>query len=331
MPRITYFQRRRRKGANFSVEQIFIDLVSRIGNRYTVDMRTVPYVSSGLFKRLFNAIYVIFHQGDINHVTGDINYVALFLKKRKTVSTILDLGILHRTSGIKRKILLDFWFKWPVRRSKWVTVISKATKEDLLKNVNCDPDKIKVVYVPISESFERVDKEFNKSKPTILQIGGAPNKNLVGLIKAVKEIDCHLMIIGAISAENQKLLEEFKISYTNKVGVPFEEVIQAYVDSDLLFFASTFEGFGMPILEAQTVGRAVITSDLLSMPEVGGDACLYVDPYKIEEIRNAIERIIKDDSLRSGLIEKGFQNINRFKGDVIAADYEALYKDILNN
>lgn len=329
MAKITYFQRKRRKGANFSVEQVFEDLINRLKYRYTVKQKVVPFVSSGFIKRLINVLNVVFYQGDVNHVTGDINYVALLLKKKKTISTILDLGILHRTKGIKRRILLDVWFKWPVKRSKWVTVISEATKQDLLKNVNCNPEKVKVVYVPISESFERVDKNFNKECPTILQIGAAPNKNLKGLIEAVKDIKCKLLIIGKIEDDNLKLLTDYGIAYENKVGIPFEDVIASYVASDILFFASTFEGFGMPILEAQAVGRPVLTSNILSMPEVGANACVYVDPSDIDEIKAGIVRIIQDDALRNDLVEKGFENVKRFNGKIIASQYEALYKDIL--
>jgi len=252
-------------------------------------------------------LYSLTNQGDINHVTGDINYIAIFLRKYKTISTILDLAILHRTNGIKRKILLTIWFKWPVYRSKWVTVISESTKQDLLKNVNCNPDKIKVIYVPVSKSFNRVDKIFNNKCPTIMQIGGAENKNLKGLITAVKDIKCKLLIIGKISEENQQSLKKYNISYVNKVNIALEEVINAYVISDMLFFASTFEGFGMPILEAQAVGRPVITSNILSMPEVGGDAAFYVDPYDFNQIKIAIQSIIENPPLRQGLIKKGFK------------------------
>jgi glycosyltransferase involved in cell wall biosynthesis len=325
MYKINYFLRKRRKGANFSVEQIFNDLSKRFSSAYCVNNKVLPFVSSGIYMRLSNMLYALTNQGDINHVTGDINYIAIFLRKHKTISTILDLAILHRTKGIKRKILLTIWFKWPVYRSKWVTVISEATKQDLLKNVNCNPDKIRVVYVPISKAFNRVDKVFNNECPTIMQIGGADNKNLKGLITAVKDIKCKLLIIGKISEENLHSLEKYNISYVNKVGITFEEVIKSYVASDILFFASTFEGFGMPILEAQAVGRPVITSNILSMPEVGGDAAIYVNPYDFSQIKTAIQSIIENASLRQGLIEKGFKNILRFDGDTIADQYESLY------
>lgn len=330
MPKITYFQRKRRKGANYSIEQIFDSLAIRLSNRYKVRQYILPFVSLGFFKRLFNMIHAPFNQGDVNHVTGDISYVAIFLKKKKTVSTILDLGILHRNTGLRRKILLEIWFNWPVKRSKWVTVISQATKNDLLKNVSCDPNKIKVIYVPINQDFKRQDKVFNKEKPTILQIGGAPNKNLTGLINAVKDISCKLLIVGKISKENLQLLDEYRVEFENHVGISQQEVINCYATCDLLFFASTFEGFGMPILEAQAVGRPVITSNILSMPEVGGDAAIYVNPLDYDEIKSQILTIIHDDNLRQSIVNKGFENIKRFDEVFIASQYESLYKEILN-
>lgn len=329
MYKTTYFQRKRREGANYSLEQIFDDLAIRLGNKYQITQNILPYVSSGLFKRVANMIYAICHQGDINHVTGDINYVALLLKKKKTMLTILDLGAIHRTTGFRRKLLLNIWFKWPVYRSRWVTVISEATKLDLLDNVPCNPDKVKVIYVPISVEFKRFDKPFNKKCPTILQIGGAPNKNLERLIPAIEGLACRLLILGKISETNLILLKNTNIDYENRVGIPFEEVIDCYKSSDILFFASTFEGFGMPILEAQTVGRPVVTSNILSMPEVGGDAAFYVDPYNVEQIREAISNLINNDYLRDTIVSKGFENIKRFNPETIALQYENLYNEIL--
>ncbi len=329
MHKITYFQRKRREGANFSLEQIFDDLASRLKFNYLINQRILPFVSSGFYKRIFNMIYVVFFQADVNHVTGDVNYVSLLLKKRKSILTILDLGVIHRNVGLKRKILLTLWFKWPVNRSRWVTVISEATKNDLIHNIRCNSDKIKVIYVPISQEFQRCDKQFNEECPTILQIGGAANKNLERLIHAVKDLKCKLLIIGKISASNLRLLKQNNIDFQNKEGIPLHEVIASYVSSDILFFASTFEGFGMPILEAQAIGRVVVTSNILSMPEVGGNAALYVDPYSIEQIRDAICILKNDKILRNSLIDKGFENIKRFNPDTIAFQYETLYQEII--
>jgi len=329
MYKLHYYQRKRRDGKNFSLEQIFEDLRNRFKGSYNVQKIEAPFVSSGLFKRLYNVIYAIFHQGDVNHITGDINYMNLFLSKKRNILTILDCGILHRTKGLRRVFLKLIWFQLPVWRSRYVTVISQATKDDLLSNINCNSEKVKVIYVPISQDFSFVSKEFNGASPRILQIGAAPNKNLSRLIEAVTDTPCVLVIIGEIDHTNTTLLVDNNIDFENYIGIPFDKVIEEYQKSDLLFFASTFEGFGMPILEAQATGRAVITSNILSMPEVGGEGAHYVNPYDVGEIKAGIVRLISDRRYREDLIKKGLKNVERFDPETIANQYNELYKEII--
>ena len=331
MVNIHYFQRKRREGQNFSLEQIFEGVRDQLKNKYQVSKIEVPYVSSGILKRLANVIYCVSKQGTINHVTGDINYVNLLLSKKRNVLTILDCGILHRVNGFKRKVIEKIWFKIPVKRSSTVTVISEATKQDLINVTGCNPEKIRVIYVPISTKFKPVPQNFNKVKPRILQIGAAPNKNLTRLIEAVVDIDCTLSIIGKISDINLRKLEENKVDYENFVGLPFNRVIEEYVKCDLLFFASTFEGFGMPILEAQATARPVLTSNILSMPEVGGNAACYVDPYNTKDIKTSILKIVNDDEYRQTLIQNGLKNIKRFDSSHIARQYAKVYDKIIEN
>jgi glycosyltransferase involved in cell wall biosynthesis len=98
----------------------------------------------------------------------------------------------------------------------------------------------------------------------------------------------------------------------------------------MVLFASTYEGFGMPIVEANTVGRPVITSNLLSMPEVAGDAALIVNPYNVDEIRNGIIKIIEDDEYRNQLINNGFRNAERFSLRNISEEYLKLYNKMFD-
>ncbi len=95
-----------------------------------------------------------------------------------------------------------------------------------------------------------------------------------------------------------------KIDYENFVNLKMKNYLKSIKRCDILFFASTYEGFGMPIVEANIVGRPVITSNFYSMPEVAGDSALIVDPYNIDEIRNGILKIINDDVNRNELIKK---------------------------
>jgi glycosyltransferase involved in cell wall biosynthesis len=102
----------------------------------------------------------------------------------------------------------------------------------------------------------------------------------------------------------------------------------AYEAADILLFCSTIEGFGMPIIEAQTVGRVVVTSSVSSMPDVaGGGACL-ADPLSISDIRHAVERVLNDNNYRNDLIYKGLQNVRRFNPQTVARQYAHLYETI---
>ena len=93
-------------------------------------------------------------------------------------------------------------------------------------------------------------------------------------------------------------------------------------------FASLYEGFGLPILEGQAVGRPVITSNLYSMPEVAGVGASFVDPYKIDEIATAVERIISDSDYRKNLIERGRDNVEKYSRHSVAVQYADIYRNI---
>ena len=327
---VVHFNRKPRKYGNYSIEGFYTQIREALKEEIDFKVVECPYESNGFFRRVYNVIYATFKQGEINHVTGDVNYLNLFFGKRKNIITILDCVLLDRLTGIKQKIIKLFWYSIPIARAKYVVAISQATKDEILKYVKCDPDKIKVIHVSISPVFHRVDKDFNKEKPVILHIGTAPNKNLLRLIKALAGLNCKLVIIGNLNPEDLNELGKNKIEYENFVNLTDEEVFEQYKASDMLAFVSTYEGFGMPIVEANTVGRPVITSNMLSMPEVAGDAALIVNPYNIDEIRNGILKIINDAEQRNKLISKGYLNLKRFEMKKIAEQHFELYKELLS-
>lgn len=327
---VVHFVRKKRPHANFSIEGLYKSIREELKDKVNIEVVYCPFYSNGFFRRLLNCIYTALKQKDVNHVTGDVNYLNLFFKKDKNIITILDCGLLNRTSGFKHWLAKKIWYEIPVKRAKYVVAISEATKNEILKYVKCDPEKIKVIYVPVSPVFKRYDKEFNKEKPVILHLGTAQNKNLARLIKALNGITCRLVIIGKLKDEQLEALNENKIEYENYFDLSIEEVYEQYKRCDMLAFVSTYEGFGMPIVEANIVGRPVITSNIYSMPEVAGDAALLIDPYNVSGIRNGILKIINDDAYRNELRDKGFKNKNRFELNSIAKEYFNLYNELGN-
>jgi glycosyltransferase involved in cell wall biosynthesis len=106
------------------------------------------------------------------------------------------------------------------------------------------------------------------------------------------------------------------------------ELVEAYRRCDMVVFASLYEGFGLPILEAQAMGRPVITSNFGAMSEAAGDGALIVDPYSVEAIRDAILRVKNEPGLREELIAKGLRNAAKFSADAVALKYAQIYKNL---
>ncbi|MBS2098534.1 glycosyltransferase family 4 protein [Carboxylicivirga linearis] len=326
--KITYYQRRP-LDIHYSLEQIFDNVRAKLPEGIESNVWVSPYFSKGLRPRIRMIFAARKFQGDINHITGDINFIAIGLKKQKTILTIHDLGILNNTKNpLLRWILKTFWITLPVKYANAITVVSDTTKTELLSMIKINADKVKVIGNFIPDSFKYNPKKFNSEKPRILHIGSAYNKNLDRLIEAVKNIKCHLVIIGFPTLEQKESILSYNISHEILSGISDEELLNQYQKCDLLSFVSLLEGFGLPILEAQATGRPVLTSNLSSMPEVAGKGACLVDPYDIRSIESGIKNIINNEHYRQLIIERGLINIKRFSLGEVTNQYINLYYEI---
>lgn len=329
--KVRLFFRRANPTGNVSIENSFETMRQFFptDSRLQLDIFKSSYYSKGFFPRLKAILEVRRHRVPINHVTGDTNFLVLGLPKKNTILTVLDCGLLDGKNGLARWILHTFWLKLPVRHCKILTAISEATKQDILKLTDCPPEKIVVIPIIIKTDFTYTPKVFNQKYPTFLHIGNSPNKNLERHAAALAGLPCHLHIIGQISENQIIALRQQDIDFKISVNLSDDDMHKAYQEADVLLFCSTIEGFGMPILEAQTVGRAVVTSNISSMPEVAGDGACLVDPLSISDIREGIERVWHDENYRNTLINNGLKNSFRFNPKTVAGQYEAVYEKIL--
>jgi glycosyltransferase involved in cell wall biosynthesis len=174
-----------------------------------------------------------------------------------------------------------------------------------------------------------VPYRFNKEKPTLLQIGTNENKNISRLIEAIEGLSCKLIIVGQPKEHLLKMLKFYSIAHEWRTNLSAQELINEYVKCDIVSFVSTLEGFGLPIVEAQAIGRPVLTSNCSSMPEVAGAGACLVNPYEVQDIRNGIRKIMNDDTYREQLITIGFENVKRFELESICKMYINIYKEIL--
>ena len=317
----------RKKNPSFnSIENVFNALLPYLGNQ--IKKVELPFNNSGFINRFKNIRFVKqLAKNSIIHITGHDHYLALGLKKENTILTIHDIEFIKRNQGLKRFLLQKLWMDYPIAKVKLVTTVSEFSKQEILR-LNNYRTPIKVIQNPLTLKIEPKLKVFNHDCPTILQIGTKDNKNIYRLIDALKEIKCHLVIISRENNEIVDALEKNHISYTFKSNLSNEDMIKEYSSCDLVSFVSTYEGFGLPIIEAQAAGRVVITSNLASMPEVAGEGALLVNPFEVDEIHNGILEIINNDRLRNQLIDAGFENVKRFQPEQIAKQYLDLYKTL---
>ena len=311
-----------------SIEEQFFTMQKELPKEVKYSNRFANYNSKGIIRRLLITIQAASNQGDINHITGDIHFIALFLKKRKTILTVHDIGSVLKGSGLKNMILRFFWFTMPFGRVRYVTVISEFTKNEILKSFKVNPEKIIVIPDCVSPEIKYAHKDFNTEKPNILQIGTKSNKNLENLIRALNGITCKLTIIGKLSDDQSALLEHHQITYENKYNLAYSEIISLYKKTDLVTFVSTYEGFGVPIIEAQATGRPIITSNISPMKDVAGGGAMLVKPKNVEDIKSAINTIINDKELRERIEKKGTENVKKYSAKSVANLYYKLYKQI---
>jgi glycosyltransferase involved in cell wall biosynthesis len=242
---------------------------------------------------------------------------------------VLDLGSLRRLRGLRRWLVFLLWYRLPIWWARKVTTISHATRSDLITCIPRATAKVSVLPCPVAPIFVAGERGPMGRKPAhLLLIGTKPNKNVERVARALAGLPVHLRIIGRLSEGQRALLEEVQLSYSAKESLSDIELLREYVESDVLVFVSTYEGFGLPIIEAQAMGLPVITSSVSSMPEVAGAGALFVDPLDEQAIRSAIATVIKSPGLAAELVAKGRSNAKGFTSDAVAQRYAAMYREL---
>ncbi len=319
----------------FSIEKLFRRVAEQVNQgearKFDISSFYLPYPASpgNIWK---NISFTKKTQSVINHITGDAHYAILGCNRKNiNVLTVHDCVMLHKLkrSNPRFWIIKWLWYDWPVHKADMITVISENTKKDLMHFTGCAENRIRVIPDFYDDRFQPSPQSFNKDKPKLLFIGTAENKNLDRLIEAVKGMNVQLQIIGKPSQQQLQRLAQNGTSFYVRSELSDEEMREAYCESDILAFASIYEGFGLPILEAQLTGRPVLTSDLSPMKEVAGKGAVFVNPYDSQSIREGLLRIIQDDELREEIIWSGFENAKRFDPPTVASQYSLLYEDLM--
>ena len=183
-----------------------------------------------------------------------------------------------------------------------------------------------MVFNPIGSEFTFHPKLINKSCPTILHVGTGGNKNLDSTIIALKGFPCNLRIVGKLDDKQKMLLNLYNIHYECVCNLTDSEMLNEYINCDLVNFPSLYEGFGMPIIEGQAIGRPVLTSNISPTKEVAGNAAVLVNPTNTDSIREGYEILLED---AEEYIVRGLENVKRFALSRISQDYFQIYKNLV--
>ena len=165
---------------------------------------------------------------------------------------------------------------------------------------------------------------------TILFLGTKPNKNLEISIAALFGLDVHLRIIGELTRKQKEMLLKFNINYSSDFSISPEQLASEYSNADIILFPSTYEGFGLPVIEGFQAGKPVITSNISPMKEVAGDGALLAEPTSIASIREAVIKLLDDQTLKIQLVAAGKEKVKQYQPGFIAEAYQQLWSKFKN-
>ncbi len=310
------------------------------GNQHTRELNFGSSIKSRIipeFSKIFWDQIVLLRE--INKEKLDIFFSPFYkgpiLAQAKLIVTCHDFYFLEKSRNPISDWLRHFYCSRVWEKADIIIVDSQDSKERAVKFPGCFPQKVRVVYGNVDESFKPVDKStaINSllkkfpmlKKDIILYVGNLKkHKNIPGLIKAYSLLPeflkdkFQLVIAGEKDKNYPHLLDLIKhFGLNNRIGflgtVSEEDLLFLYNAASVLVLVSFWEGFGLPPLEAMACATPVVVSNTAALPEVVGEAGLYVNPQNAEDIAMKLEKMLVDERLRKDLSAKALIQSSKFK------------------
>ncbi|RLA84533.1 MAG: glycosyltransferase family 1 protein [Epsilonproteobacteria bacterium] len=298
-----------------------------------------PKTTNKYLAHLWTHFILAFKSGDLLFCPANI--APIFVpNSKKLVVTIHDIAFITQPNSFSNIFRLYYTFVMPfvIRRADKIITVSEYSREEILNYYPYSKGKIEVIYLGLDKSFNVMNIE---KKNQILYVGSLNSrKNFIGVLKAFELLNSDnykLVMVGNFSSnfsldeENKQILQSAKNNpnIEFKSGISNDELIVLYNQSLLFLFPSFYEGFGLPVLEAMACGTPVICSNKTSLPEVGGDAVVYCDPYNTEDIKEKIELVLGDETLLKELIQKGLNRAKEFSWEESANEHIKIFNEVI--
>ena len=271
-----------------------------------------------------------------------------------TVISVMDVSYLRFPELFNPSDLYQLrnWTDYSVKHAKKVLTISNSSRDDIIKAYKTSAERVVTIYPGIKKTLSlephvfgmnQLQTKYHISDKYILFVGTLqPRKNIVRLIEAFSRIknqelgikDLELVIIGRKGWQYEEILaapEKYDVTDQVKFleNVSDDELDVFYQHALCYVLPSLYEGFGLPVVEAMQRGCPVITSNVSSLPEAGGDAALYVDPENVADIAEKITQLITDKQLREELIAKGKKQIQKFSWEKAATETLGVLQEVV--
>ncbi|MBN2345267.1 MAG: glycosyltransferase family 4 protein [Candidatus Aminicenantes bacterium] len=289
-----------------------------------------------LFEQLHLPRWLKGHGVDVVHSLG---YVGPLHPPCPAVVTLPDLNYkaVGHTLPLGKRLVLGFFSRRSARRAEEVITLSNFSKDALCAGLGLPAGKVTVTYLGprrgdaggAREAAGTILERYGVTLPYLAAFaGGAVHKNIGRLLQAfarLKDRFPHrLLLIGRPAADVQR--RGFPAGVIATGHVPAEHVLPLLSRADAVVLPSEYEGFGLPVLEAQQAGAPLACSRAGSLPEIAGDAALFFDPRSVSDMEEKVARLAGEPRLREELRQKGLANLRRFSWERTAGDTLAVYR-----
>lgn len=256
----------------------------------------------------------------------------------RSVVSFLDLAYFmphYKAYGVLDTVYMTRMMRRSASRADHLVAISERTRQDTIELLGVSGDRISTVYPIVSSRYrpvsdrgvlEDVQRRYNLPGRFFLYAGNVSRrKNLGRLFEAFSKIADALPHYLVVTGTDGSLPSEVTGRRVMQLGkVAADDLRALYALTDAYCHVSLYEGFGFTVVEAQACGAPVLNSNTSCMPEIGGDACLYVDPYDVDAIAEGMFRLANDPEIAENLRQKGFANARRFQSNAPAHQLQDL-------